>query len=104
MLDAAARELEEEAGLQGSISLKSVYHERIYAQSGEFLEDKYFFICTANITKGELRVEFEGGKNEWVSQGEVLNGNIFYDIADLLALTQENAPAFSEKSYTVEKY
>lgn len=104
VLETAARELMEETGLAGAIRHNSIYHERIYSTSGDLLEDKYFFICTAQITKGELQTEFEGGRNAWIPKKETLDGNIFYDIADLLALTEENAPAFSEHSYTVEKY
>lgn len=104
VIETAGRELEEEMGLSGDIEFKTVYHERIYSPSQELLEDKYFFICTAENTRGELIQEFPGGRNSWVPEADVEKGQIFYDIADLLALAQTGSPAFSEKSYTVEGY
>lgn len=104
VVEAAERELMEEAGLAGEVANKTVYHERIYATDGKLLEDKYFFVCTAKITEGELQTEFAGGKNAWVPEHDVSTGHIFYDVADLLALVNSEASAFSEYSYTVEKY
>lgn len=104
VLETAERELQEETGLVGDLRHRSVYHERIYSQAGELLEDKYFFICTAENVHGTLQTEFEGGRNAWIAETGVLKGHIFYDIADLLALTHDDAPVFSEHSYTVEKY
>lgn len=104
VIETAARELEEEMGLSGDIEFKTVYHERIYSPSQELLEDKYFFICTAENVHGELIQEFPGGRNNWVKESAVLEGEVFYDIADLLALAKTGSPAFSEKSYTVEGY
>lgn len=104
VLDAGTRELQEETGLSASVQHNSTYHERIYSPSGELFEDKYFFVCSAQNATGELVEEFAGGKNQWVSREEFLSNNIFYDIADLLALTEAGAPVFSEKSYAVEKY
>ena len=104
VIETAARELEEETGLRGKVRQKCIYHERIYSSAQELLEDKYFFICLSHAPEGNLITDFEGGKNEWLDASEALKGNIFYDIADLLLLAEENAPAFSEKSYTVEKY
>jgi 8-oxo-dGTP pyrophosphatase MutT (NUDIX family) len=102
--EAATRELKEETGMEGSVTHKSVYHERIYSMNGDLLEDKYFFVCTAEITSGDLQTEFEGGRNAWIHESEVLNGHIFYDVEDLLALVKDGAPVFSEHSYTVDTY
>ena len=104
VVDGAARELEEETGLVGDITHQSIYHELIYSPSRDLLEDKYFFICTAENLKGNLLTEFEGGRNEWAREEDFLKEDVFYDISDSLALTKKGAPKFSEKSYTVEKY
>lgn len=104
VVEAATREFEEETGLSGDVDHKSVYHERIYNEEGELLEDKYFFICTVTNPTGELIANLEEGKNQWFPEAQVLEGNIFYDISDLLALTEPGAPIFSEKEYVVKKY
>lgn len=100
--ETAARELKEEAGLSGEITHGAVYHELVRNSSGELLEDKYFFICTAEGPTGELLQEFQGGRNEWVKEENVLDGNIFYDVEDLLKLSKQTG--FFEKTYIVEGY
>ena len=104
VLETAARELKEETGLSGELEQKAIYHERIYSSAGELLEDKYFFVCVATDVKGDLVQDFEGGRNEWVFEKDIMSGSNFYDIGDLLALVKHDGPLFSEKSYTVEKY
>ena len=104
VIEAAARELKEEAGLEGALEQRAIYHERILSQEKELLEDKYFFMFLVHNPTGELIKEFSGGRNEWIPESQVLEGNIFYDIADLLALVRAKTFSFSEKSYTVEKY
>ena len=103
-LETAERELEEEAGLRTALAHKAVVHERIYSKSGELLEDKYFYVFRGENPEGELLTEFEGGKNSWLPEGEVLAGNIFYDIGDLLALANGKKFVFSEREYVVEKF
>lgn len=103
--ETAARELLEETGLVGNPRLHSIYHEHIYSKGDELLEDKYFFICVAENPEGELQRKFEGGENGWLSEEEFLKGDIFYDMKDLFShIKSENCLAFSEHSYTVEKY
>ena len=102
--ETAARELKEETGLSATLEQKAIYHERVFSALGELLEDKYFFIFTAENPKGTLIESFEGGKNEWREKVKVLEGLIFYDIGDILSLVQNKEFIFAEKSYTVEKY
>lgn len=102
--ETAARELLEEAGLTAEFEHKAVYHERIFLDGGELFEDKYFFVFLAEDPKGTLIEKFEGGINEWIAEDDVLSGNIFYDIADLLDLAHGASGVFAEKSYTVEKH
>ena len=103
-METAERELQEETGLRAALQHKAVVHERIYSPSNELLEDKYFYIFLGKNPIGELLTDFEGGENGWVSEKDVLAGNIFYDIADLLKLANRSTLAFSEKSYIVEKF
>lgn len=102
--EAAERELLEEMGLQGNLIQKSVYHERVYSVEQQLLEDKYFFLFLAENVEGDLIQEFPGGKNDWCAEDDCLRGNVFYDIADLLNLTQQNSTEFLEKSYVVENF
>lgn len=102
--ETAKRELAEETGLSAEPEQKAIYHERIFSKSGELLEDKYFFIFTAPDPKGDLVIDFEGGKNEWRNETEILNGDVFYDIMDLMDLAHKEQLTFDERSYTVERY
>lgn len=71
ILEAAARELKEETGLEAELSFESIYHKMDHEQgSGKLLEDKIFFIVGAKNTQGELIEEFEGGRNAWMTQEE----------------------------------
>ncbi len=102
--ETAKRELKEETGLSAECEPKAVYHERIFSKDGNLLEDKNFFIFTALNPAGDLVAEFSGGKNAWIDERDVLKGNIFYDIADLLKLIKAGCYTFSERSYTVDEY
>ncbi len=102
--ETAARELQEEAGPTADLAQKAIYHERIFSPDGQLLEDKYFYIFLGKNPSGNLLHEFEGGKNDWIPADKSLEGNSFYDTADLLALAHSKEFSFSEKSYTVEKY
>lgn len=105
VFDTAKRELTEEAGLNASnLEHITIYHERIFSVEKELLEDKYFFIFLAENPKGDLMSDFQGGKNEWVSEEKSLDGNIFYDIADLLPLIKDKNTGLMEKDYFVERY
>lgn len=104
VLETASRELMEETGLAADLTHRAIFHERIYGTDGELLEDKYFYIFVAANPRGELIESFEGGRNSWLSGPEVLGGDAFYDIADLIELSQRSSFSFAEKSYTVSRY
>jgi 8-oxo-dGTP pyrophosphatase MutT (NUDIX family) len=72
IMQAAARELMEEAGLTASLSYRGVYHEHVQDEvSGEMLEDKIFHIIHGTDVHGETELEFEGGRNAWLSKDEI---------------------------------
>lgn len=104
IVETAKRELREETGLAADCEPKTVYHERILSRENDLLEDKNFFIFTAPNPVGDLVEEFDGGKNRWIPENEVLEGNIFYDIADILKLIRSDHFTFSERSYVVDEY
>lgn len=66
LIDAAARELEEETGLTGTFEYRGIYHERVrHQETGEIIEDKLFQLMFCDRFSGELQVEFDGGHNAW---------------------------------------
>lgn len=68
IIEAAARELNEETGLNASLRYVGVYHEHTFQkESGELLEDKIFHLVHCTEPVGELIESFEGGRNEWMS-------------------------------------
>jgi ADP-ribose pyrophosphatase YjhB (NUDIX family)/predicted transcriptional regulator len=71
ILEAAARELKEETGLEADLAYESIYHKMDFNQkTGEMLEDKVFFVVACANPRGELITEFEGGRNAWMTQEE----------------------------------
>jgi 8-oxo-dGTP pyrophosphatase MutT (NUDIX family) len=71
ILEAGARELMEETGLEADLEFEEVYHKMDYnKETGELLEDKIFFVIGGTSARGELIEEFEGGRNAWMTQEE----------------------------------
>lgn len=71
ILEAAARELMEETGLEADFEFEEIYHKMDFnKETGELLEDKIFFTIAATNTRGTLIEEFEGGRNTWMTQEE----------------------------------
>lgn len=68
VIQAAQRECEEETGLAVDFIVKGTYHEHVrLAETEQLIEDKIFFICQGSNVRGELRAEFEGGRNQWLT-------------------------------------
>lgn len=72
MLEAAARELMEETGLEADLAVLGFYHKLDYDADGNFLEDKYFCVVRGINPRGELLVESDGQRNEWLTNEEFL--------------------------------
>jgi ADP-ribose pyrophosphatase YjhB (NUDIX family) len=71
IIQAAARELMEETGLEAQHRIAGVYHEHVYQkESGELLEDKIFFVVHCTNVRGEMVERFEGGRNAWMTDEE----------------------------------
>ncbi len=68
IVQTAERESMEETGLSADFEVAGVYHEHvIQEETGELLEDKIFFVTSGRNPTGKLKVNFEGGHNEWMS-------------------------------------
>ncbi len=71
ILEAAARELMEETGLEADLSFEEIHHKMDYNKdSGKMLEDKIFFTIACDNPRGKLIEEFEGGRNAWMTTEE----------------------------------
>lgn len=69
--DTAIRESEEETGLLCNWRVAGVYHEHVALQeTGEFMEDKIFFVVHGTNPSGTLKQTFEGGANHWLTPTE----------------------------------
>jgi ADP-ribose pyrophosphatase YjhB (NUDIX family) len=72
IIETAARELMEETGLTADYEYKGIYHEQVFqAETGEQLEDKIFHVILCTNPRGELKQQFEGGRNAWMSLAQV---------------------------------
>ena len=103
--EAARRELKEETGLTANVVLAGIKHKMDYAEAGQLLEDKFFFVFKAENIKGKLIEKFEGGENSWQTEEEIFNTkDLFTDIRVTMDIVKKENIAFTEKKYKVEKY
>lgn len=101
VLEAAARELQEETGLTADLREAGVFHKMDFdIHSSELLEDKYFMIVYGTNPKGELVVDAEGHHNEWLDHEVVLQKDkVFESIVETAELAKRNGFHFVEKRY-----
>lgn len=106
--EAAARELMEETGLAGKLEFVGIEHKMDYNhQTGEILEDKFFYIVKATETAGKLIESFEGGKNSWLSEKEIFaDKKLFEDVPKILKGVKSGNFFFLEDKYkySTEQY
>lgn len=73
VVQSAERELMEEMGLTADIQIKGVYHKIDKRnEDGALLEDKLFYVAVCSNVQGEMITEFEGGRNMWMKQSEIV--------------------------------
>lgn len=102
---AAARELKEEAGLKGSLTLVGVKHKMDYSGEKKLLEDKYFFVFRADRLEGHLKRKFEGGENQWLARSKILDlDDLFDGVGETIKMIGQEDVVFSETKYLVSKY
>lgn len=101
--EAAARELEEETGLIGAFTFSHIFHKRDYRKSdGNLLEDKIFVIMHCDNASGEMMKEFEGGKNFWMTQEELIaQDKIFESARDFVKLYDQGI-SYHAQEYTYD--
>lgn len=101
--EAAARELTEETGLTGTFTFSHIFHKRDYRKSdGKLLEDKIFVVMHCTNAKGEMMDQFEGGKNFWMTQQElVAQDKIFESARDFVKYMDEGA-SYHAQDYTYD--
>lgn len=103
--EAAARELKEETGLSGKMTLVGVEHKLDYSKREKLLADKLFFVFTVTDVKGRLQNKFKEGENMWMKEKDILTAkNIFEDIPKLLEIIKGKSFAFFEKKFKVQNY
>lgn len=84
IIETAERELMEETGLTAELTHAGIYHEKVFqAETGEQLEDKIFHVVHCVNPKGTLQVEFEGGKNEWMTRDIAKSQDKIFDSFDI---------------------
>jgi len=101
VLDAAARELMEEAGLSADLEMRGIYHKTdVLKGTGELLEDKYFCLVYGSNPRGELIKAGEGHENRWMTNSELYAmPETFKSVPEITALACGNNFAFVEKTY-----
>lgn len=101
VLEAAARELKEETGLTANLEFAGIEHKTDYQKNGELLEDKFFYIVRAKNPKGNFVESFDGGKNFWLTEKELLSKeNVFEDVVPIIRYLDAKKLFFFEKKYT----
>lgn len=90
VLQAAARELKEETGLEADFAYDAVYHKQdINQATGELLEDKIFFMVRVTNVRGAMIQEFEGGRNAWKTPAEYSSEPLSFESNDIIDLDNE---------------
>ena len=103
--EAALRELQEEAGVIGDLTLTGIEHKMDYDSNNRLLDEKYFFIFRVENLKGELKETFDGGRNLWCTKREVTQlPEIFDDVIELLEIVQSDRVEFIERKFNVKRF
>jgi ADP-ribose pyrophosphatase YjhB (NUDIX family) len=105
MEQAAAREALEETGLTADWRIACLYHKMDFtADTNDILEDKYFIVAHGTNPKGALITEFDGGKNAWMTNKELLGQDkVFETIVELNQIITSGKAAIFEKRHTYDQ-
>jgi ADP-ribose pyrophosphatase YjhB (NUDIX family) len=101
--EAAARELEEETGLAGTFTFSHIFHKRDYRSSnGTLLEDKIFVIMHCTDAAGTMMEQFEGGKNFWMTQDELIAQDKIFESARDFVMYLDQGVSYHAQDYTYD--
>jgi ADP-ribose pyrophosphatase YjhB (NUDIX family) len=110
VLETAARELKEETGLEAAFQINGVQHKMDYRTDSQLLEDKFFYVVKATKIKGDLMINFEGGKNAWMTTKAISQLNkqvkIFGGVMEIAQQIKKDDLFFWEQKfeYTPDEY
>jgi ADP-ribose pyrophosphatase YjhB (NUDIX family) len=101
MLEAAARELKEEAGLEADLRVVGFYHKLDRdEETNALLEDKYFCLIHGVNPRGELIVDSDGHHNEWMSSEEFQKKEKqFGSVIETIAMVRQPGFVVKEQTY-----
>lgn len=102
-MEAAARELREETGLEASLEVMGMKHKMDYSktnlESQELLEDKFFFIIRGRDVGGNFQEKFEAGKNLWKTHEEIKKmSKVFEGMDEVIEIINQNSLQILEKN------
>lgn len=105
LLDAAARELMEETGLQAELRVSGLFHKMDYDNTTKkLLEDKYFAIIHGVNPSGNFISDMEGHHNEWLAHEEVNSKDkVFESIIETAEMAKGKNYDYIEKAYFYDK-
>lgn len=107
IMQAAARELMEETGLEADFRYTGLYHEHVYQkESGELLEDKLFHVIHSTNPRGKLMRQFEGGCNFWATETQLATQEKIYASQRIEQAMLDNDHTFFENIvfYSAEQF
>ena len=91
--------------MAADLKLVGIKHKMAYDPSGKLLEDKYFYVFLGENTRGELQIEFNGGRNAWMTKDNILKlSELFYDCMETIGLLDQAKLRFVESKYVVSGY
>ena len=103
--ETAAREMQEESGLTGRLTLVGIKHKMDYSQEGDLLEDKHFFVFKVEEVKGNLIESYEGGRNLWLPKKDISKlPSLFDGVEETIKMILQKRLLFSETKYKVKGY
>lgn len=102
IMQAAARELKEETNLEATFTMRGIYHKMDYNDhTKQLLEDKIFFMMHGADPQGDLLVDFEGGRNQWMTDDEIAaQERSFVNLKDGITTSEKGGGvSFIEKDF-----
>ncbi len=102
---AAIRAMEEQTGLICDVKLRNICHFKDEYE-GVCIQDKFFFIFSADNPRGTLLPGGRAGKNVWMTYDEIENsGRSIHGGLDILKMSQQDHHvSFTEKTMSVATY